>query len=227
MASVPLRFIPPIEDNYESLLIYEAPAKDGPFTLIETVPAGTYPNYIDHYTTTHATSATDWFAIEWVDVDGGKTDLSSPLQGGTESLTGVLVSRMLLRDPSLNENIAAQEAEAAICDYYGVFDPNTIDPETVSPKILSGLTALALAWSYVITTSVSSSAQKWVAGLISLDLGSSATKSTANIDALMKQANSLLQRNYSRIMRLKEIEVAGGYTQIVAVDLSRTIVEIA
>jgi hypothetical protein len=227
MASVPLRFIPPADPGFVTLEIYEAPTKEGSFSLIESVAAGSYPNYIDHYTTDDAVSGTDWFAIRWVDDKGAVTEMSAPLQGGTETLVGIIVQRMLLRDSLLNENIAAQEAEAAISDYFGVTDPSTIDPSTVSPKILEGLTLLALSWSYTLNMSASSSVQKFTAGLVSLDSGSSsAVRSQSSIDALLKLANRLLGTNFSTILQMKELKVSSGYTQLVAVDLSRTMIEI-
>lgn len=226
MASVPLKFIPPDEPGWTTLHILESPTQLGTYTEIESVPSGT-PNYIDSYTTDQATAVDNWFAIFWTDAKGAKTETSAGVQGGTETLVGVLVQRMLLRDPTINENIAAQEAEAAISSYFVVDDPSTIDASTVNPKILQGLTLLAMAWGYTVTQATSGTVQKFTAGLVSLDTGSTATKTTANIDQLLKLANNLLGRNFSMIMRLKEITVAGVTTSLIStVDLSRTMIEI-
>jgi hypothetical protein len=217
-------------EDVTKLLIYEGPSKNGPFNIIETVtPVGSYPDYINNYTTDDALSATDWFAIRWEDSKGARTELSAPLQGGTQSLPGEIVSRMLLRDPMIDENVALQEAEAVISEYYGVLDPYSIDVNTVAPNILNGLTLLAMAYTYITATSTSSSttAQKFTAGLVSIDAGTSAKSNVqTSIDLLFKQANRLLGRNYSRIMQMKQLAVAGGYTRLMGVDLSRTEIDL-
>ena len=224
-AVVYLKFIPPAEPGWDQIHIFESPVKEGPYTEIYAAASGD-PNYIDTITITNATAADYWFAVQWSNAAGARTDLSAGVQGGTETLVGILVQRILLRDPSINENIAAQEAEAAISYFYGVDDPSVVDPATVNPKILQGLTLLALAWSYVFTTATSGNVQKFTAGLVSIDQGSSSTTKTANTDSLLKLANTLLGRNFSAIMALKEIKVAGNYTQLVTADLSRTMIEI-
>ena len=227
MAVVPLRFTPPAEPGWDTLHIFESPTQNGTYTEIDQTPSGT-PNYIDRFTTDQATQADYWFAIQWSDPEGATTELSAGVQGGTETLVGILVQRILLRDSTINENVAAQEAEAAISAYFGVDDPATIDPATVNPKILEGLTLLALAWGYTIISTTQSNVQKFTAGLVSLDQGSSSTtRTSASVDQLLKLANSLLGRNYSAIAALKEIPVAGRFTQLVStVDLSRTMIEI-
>lgn len=226
MASVPLKFIPPDEPGWTTLHIYEATTSLGPFTEIENVPSGD-PNYITRWTTDKATAVDNWFQINWSDSKDAFTETSQSVKGGTETLVGEIVQRILLRDSTINENIAAQEAAAAISDYFRVDDPYTIDPASVNPKILQGLTLLAMAWGYTVTQATSGSVQKFTAGLVSLDTGTSSTKSSANIDQLIKLANKLLGRNYSLIMRLKEISVAGGYRPLlVTADLSRTMIEI-
>lgn len=223
-----LDFIPPNNiPDLTKLHIYEAPVKDGPFTEIEVVTAiGTQGSYLSSYTTELAASLTDWFVIQWEDSHGSLTPFSAAVQGGTRSLPAEILSRMMLRDAGINEAIGLQEAEAAISDYYGVTDPYTIDPATVSPKILSGLTNLALARTYITRAITSSEKKKWVAGLVSLDTSSGTGLSADSVKALIALANADLGRNYSVILLLDEIEVAGGYQQIVAVDLSRSLIEV-
>lgn len=232
MAVVPLKFIPPVEDNIVALRIYEAATKDGPFNQIErTTAIGTAPNYIDEYETTLAASGTDWFTIAWEDDKGFTSPLSQPVQGGTDTLVGILVARIMLRDSTINEIIAAQEAEAAISEYFGVDDPFSISAASVSPRILSGLTSLALARSYITKaiTSTTTANAKWTAGIVSMDNSQSSSSSsnlTDTVKSLLEIANRDLGRNYSVILLMEEIQVAGGFRQIVAADLSRSIIEV-
>lgn len=230
MASVRLDFVRPSVPGLAQLKIYEATSKEGEFTSIESVTAiGTYPDYISYYTTESATSKTNWFAIEWVDTDGASSGLSAAIQGGTESLVGEITSRVLLRDPTIDEMVATQEAEAVVSSYFSVMNPYTVDPDEASPTVMSGLTLLALALSQLYITATSTGdVQKFTAGLIAMDKGSSSTtqRKIADIEALIKLANKMLGQNYSVIAQLEEIEVAGGYTQLVAVDLTRAIIEV-
>ena len=229
MASVPLRFTPPEIEDVVELKIWESPTQGGTYTEIDSVtPVGSYPDYISHYTTQNATSKFYWFAISWVDSKGAETDLSQPMQGGEETLVGKIVTRVMQRDPTVSVNIATQEAEAAISKYFNVVDPFSIDPATVSPSILSGLTNLTLVRSYltrIITSSGSSS--KWTAGIVSMDDSSQTKGQVANIEALMKLANADLGLQYSVVLLMEEITVAGHYKRLVGADLSRTIIELA
>src|SRR3954468_12144865 len=165
MASVALRFIPPNARDLLRLHVWESPTQGGVFTKIDTTTEiGVYPTWIDSYTTALATSKSDWFSIQWEDAKGALSELTAPMKGDTSSLVGILVDRMLLRDPTLNEIIAAEEAEAVISGYFNVLDPYSIDAATVSPKILSGLTNLALARAYLTSLITSSqSADKFTA----------------------------------------------------------------
>lgn len=226
MATVTLDFIPPSDPDIVALRIYESIAQDGPYGQIERVTAvGVTPDYITRYVTTVAVNGADWFAIAWENSAGQISELSAGVKGGTSTLVGIIVQRMLLRDPSLDEAIAAQEAEAAISDYYGVVDTTTIDSTTVSPKILSGLTNLALARSYITKQITSSQANKWSAGIVSMDQSSSTTKSAETVKALIELANHDLGRGYSVVLLMKEISIAGGYGRLVGVDLTRTTVD--
>src|SRR4051794_40999802 len=103
MASVSLRFVAPDVEDLVSLHILESTSATGPFTEIQTVTSiGTYPAYIDHFTTTLATSALHWFAVQWENAGGVRTEVSAAIQGGTESLVWRIVSRARQRDPGIS-----------------------------------------------------------------------------------------------------------------------------
>lgn len=231
MATVPLKFLAPQDDNIAALRIYEAPSKDGSFVMIERVTAvGTYPNYIDEYETTLATNANDWFAIAWEDAGGALGDMSIPVQGGTNTLVQLLVDRVKLRDASLDERVVAQEAEAAISKFFNVMNPFDIDPATVSPKVMSGLTMLTLARAMLTRLfTTATTANKWQAGIVSMD--QSAVKTTtqaATIEKLIELANEELGTNFSVIFQIEELAVAGasGLKTLVVDDVSRTMIEV-
>jgi hypothetical protein len=241
MASVTLEFIPPDEPDLALLHVYESTAADSTFAEIDSAAAGTYPNYITRYTTTLASSADDWFAIAWENTAGTIGGMSQPLQGGSTTVVSEIVNRVLLRDPSLNPIIVGQEAEVAVCEYYGVNDPYSISMDQVTPQVLSGLTYYTMARCYIVTattqiTTTATSAGKWTAGIVSMDAGgsSSSTKTSGiwdAIDRLLKAANLELGWNQDRILLMKQIS-AGGYavgcgnTYLKGVDLTRSTVEI-
>src|SRR5262245_46554390 len=130
MASVRLDFTPPMLPDVTELHIEEAPTQDGTFAEIEVVTAvGTYPNYISNYTTTFATDNNYWFRIRWETSQGVSTPYSLALQGGTKTLVQEIVDRTLLRNPTLNEIIVTQEAQAVISESFPGQDPNTIPVE--------------------------------------------------------------------------------------------------
>jgi hypothetical protein len=169
MAALPLTFIPPEEPGISQLHIYESPTgADGTFTEIDTISAGSYPIYIDHYTTQNAISIDDWFAIAWSTVDGVVSPLSEPIKGGTTTLIGDIVQRVILRSPDLDENVVLQEAEATVCYLYRVDDPYSVDETTVTPlwkNSLAELTEIATLWA--TTVNRGATAQDYSAGLIS------------------------------------------------------------
>jgi hypothetical protein len=230
MASVALDFRPPQETNIVALLIEEAPDSSGPWDQIERVtPVGTYPDYISNYTTSAASSDTDWFRIRWEDDKGAMSPFSSAWKAGTTTVVGELVSRALLRDPQLNENVVAQEAEAVLEAGYRV-DPYTLQLSNFSYRELSGLTLLVMAYTYVSTfiQEARSSTDDYVAGLISQKSGSKAGLDMKLIDQLIAQANKALGLNFSTVLLMKEIEVAGLDNGIgrISVDQSRLVYEI-
>lgn len=224
MASVPLRFVPPNDTaDLTTLHIFEAPASTGPWVEIDTVTAiGTQGSYIDHYTTDLASSETDWFMIQWEDSKGGKSEPSAAIQGGTTTLVSEIVSRVSLRDANVSEEVAAQEAEAAI---ESIFGTTAIDPATVTRQELSGLTLLTLARCYLMVVYAFQHAQKFSSGLISVDTGVKSARTLDDIQKLINAANTLLGRNYSAILLMEEVTVADGVKQLVDVDVSRLIVE--
>jgi hypothetical protein len=229
MAAVHLEFVPPMDEGLETVHVEEAPASTGTFAEVQTFPIGTYPNYIREVDVTSASNVLDWFRIRFEDDNGNFTEYSSPIQGGTTTLVAQIMDRVILRDPAVNPTIAGQEAEATVSEYFGVEDPYSVDPSEGTPAILSGLTLLALARAYVLRLiSTTISGQKWTAGLVSMDAGSStSTTSWAAIDRMIDLANKELGRGYSRIGIMSEITVGGGYRQLKSFDVSRAIIELA
>lgn len=230
MASVHLDFVPPDRPNIVSLKIWEATTATGAFNVIETVTAiGVFPTYITRYTTDDALSGSDWFRISWVDDKGAETPLSEAVQGGSQTLVGEIINRVMLRDPSLDENVVMQEAQASIEMYFHQ-DPADVPLSGVSYQVLSGLTLLTMARCYIFTfkSETISSADDYTAGLVSQKGGSSASKTsgTALIDDLLDWANGFLGTNYALVLQMDEIEIAGGQAQEVTVDQTRLIVEI-
>ena len=233
MASVALNFRPPMEPGIDKLHIYEAPASGGPWTLIETVdmsPAYPYPDYLTRYTTNLASSINSWFAIEWEDAKGAKSGMSAPIMGGTENLVSVLVERALLRDPTIDENVAAQEAEAIVEMFYPGRVVREVQPNEATFNQLSGMTLLLMARVYTMSLlSVSSSStEDFTAGLVSMKSGSAtAVKKDLNaIRDLIAAANAILGISYSVKLLMEEIEVGGGYRQLQGVDLTRLLLEV-
>jgi len=219
-----LDFIPPAQPDLLTLKIYEAAVKAGPYTLIETVtPVGTEGNYITEYTTTNATSLTNWFAIEWTDSKGASFGMSQGVQGGVESLVSEIVDRVMLRDPTVNENVVAQEAEAVVEQYFGTTDPLSILVADASAAIISGLTLLVLVRSKLFTISQGSSSS-YTAGLVSQSGASAAT--LPDLKALINEANILLGTSFSVILQMRDNEIAGGSVIAGIPDQSRLLVEL-
>lgn len=212
---VPLSWIPPDIPDLAKLYILEGPSATGPFVSIETITSiGTYPGYIDHYTTALATSATDWFAIQWEDGVGAKTDISAPIQGGETTLVAEIVKRVRERDSGLSLQVIQQEAEGAIESYFGgdPYDPDLVDTATYGQK--NGLTYMVLARALMSTVVASIAASLNVdqatIGLISFKSGtstSSGTKTTSfdSIQKLLDMANALLGLTGSRVLQIADI----------------------
>lgn len=231
MATVRLNFIPPDDPNIAALHIYECPTADGTFTEIDRVTEiGSYPTYIDTFSTANATNASNWFEIAWEDINGQIGDPTLPVKGGTTTLVGEIVDRVLLRDSSLDDNVVAQEAEAVVQEVTGAVEPDTLVKSDVTAMQLSGMVLLTMARAAIfdMLRTQSTSGVDYTVGLVSVKQSSAVTsqRSLKLIQDIITQANKELGRNYSVVMLMEEIEVAGfTSSEIVAVDLSRTIVE--
>jgi hypothetical protein len=230
MAIVPLDFQPPEEPNIVSLHIYESAAQEGPFIQIEEVTdIGTYPSYITRYTTSLATNATNWFGIAWEDDVGAIGPMSNPVQGGTETLVNIIVNRVMLRDPSANEIIATQEAEAVISAALDVEDPYSVDPTTLTPVQIRGLTNLTLARSYMTQIVNTSSTVEYTAGLVS-EKRSDAKNVNDAIAALLASAIKDLEGLPGAIIQISTIaqmtgcELSSG--AVASQDFSRLLISI-
>lgn len=224
MASVRLNFVKPDDEGLAKLLIYEATSKDGVYTLIETVTdIGEFPNYISYYTTDLATNANDWFVIEWEDDKGSRSPRSNPIQGNTTTAVGEVVKRVILRDPSIDEGLATQEAEITLCDYFMTDAPYDIDPLTVTYKEWGGLTFLTLARAYISEVLTGSSVSGYTAGIVAQQQGNS-QKSLDDIKRMIEEGNKLLNRNFSIVAQLEGVTF--GSLTGAEVDQSRLLVEI-
>lgn len=208
MASVFLQFAPPEREGFVKLHIYEAPDAVSALVEIEEVTAiGTYPDYIDSYSTDLAASATDWFAIRWEDNKGTLTAMSSRMQGGTTTLVGEVVNRVRQRDLGISENIARQEAEAAVEQYFGV-DPYSVEisdiPAGQQYRTINGLTYLTMARSYLVKASTTKNVQSATLGLVSFRSESGSTQEV-DIQALINLANIELGLNTSIVLQMEDI----------------------
>ena len=231
MASLILDFVPPEIPGYDELQVWESTAKeDAPGTQIQTFPiSGTYPTRM---TVTTATSVTNWFSIRWAGPGPVFSEFSMPIQGGTSTLVGMIVNRVMLRQPNANENVVLQISEAVISEYFKRQDIYSIDPDTVSYGIIEGLTLYVMAQSLISQISSSSSSTTgsgWTAGLVSMKdstgTETSLKVSWETVDRLLKQAEKWLGTSYSRIAQMN-IEIAGGISQIVSADISRLLIEV-
>lgn len=218
--SVHLDFIPPNDvPNVTKLLIWEATSKDGPWDLIETVTeVGPSGNYLSEYTTDKALHSNDWFSIEWQDSKGASLGQSQGVQGGAESLVSEIVDRVLLRDPSVNEQVAGQEAEAVVEQYFGTTDSLSIMASDATANELSGLTLLTLVRSKLVSITSTTSAG-YTAGLVSQQGGSTTSSSIDDLKKLIQAANSLLGTSYSVILQMADNEIAGGEVILGAPDV--------
>lgn len=222
MATVRLDFIPPTDPDLISFKIYESATKEGVFNEIEEVTViGEYPNYLSTYTTTAATSIDNWFAIDWFDDKGGHLGMSDPIQGNADLLLAEIVSRVITRDPSINENIVYDEAQAVL----EVFLPQGTDVEDASVEMASynersGLTLLTMARCYIF--SITEGEQEYTVGLVSQKVKN--TRSMDFVADLLRRAESQLGISHSAILQMAEIPVA--METYATVDLSRLLIEL-
>lgn len=208
MATVILDFVPPHTPGWTKLRIYEASEKEGPFNQIEEVTAvGSFPNYITRYETTLASSKNNWFQIEWESAAGSTTDRSEPVKGGDLSLVAIIMDRVMLRDPSLDEEIVKQSVEFAIEAALGQ-DPYAASAAQ-SYRILEGLTLLALARASISSLATTSTDESYTAGLVSQRSGSGKVTSADLIKQLLAEANNLLGVATSIVMLLEDFDPTG------------------
>jgi hypothetical protein len=174
MVAVPLAFLPPSDPDIVTLLIFEGTSLTGSFTQIDsTSNIGAYPNYINRYVTQNAISPDDFFAIQWVDSEGATSEMSAPIQGGTVTLVGDIVQRVLARDSSLNELVVVSEAEDVISFCYNVTDPYSIDYTTVNRLWLNSLAILTLCGVLYVQAVINSAiGSSYSAGIINQSVGS-------------------------------------------------------
>lgn len=225
MASAHLDFIPPDVPDLTKLRIYESTTEDGTFALIEEITGvGAYPTYISEYTTNLATNVDNWFAIDWVDSKGFNVGISQAIKGRTSLLVGEIVRRIQLRDTTISEKIAQQEAEAVIERYFGV-DPYTLETTEAKYWQKSGLTALAMARIYTVGLVQSGTVSSWTAGLISVK-NEAGRETRTNITELLKEAQRVLGLTTGKIAQMAALEIAGGGSDIVSIDQSRLLIEI-
>lgn len=205
---ITLRFIPPNDPDVGALCVYEAPASIGPWVQIErTTLIGTYPDWIDYYVCKLATDKTDWFAIAWEDTSGAVGVMSTAIRGGTQTLVGHVMNRVLQRDRKLDDNEVRQEAEGAI-EFYFHEDPYTQDldnlPSGQKYQILNGLTYLTMARVYLLEETRASEVQSATMGLVSFR-SNAGTAKTKDIDKLIDMANRTLGINTSVVLQLEDI----------------------
>lgn len=221
MATIAIDFTPPDIPGVAALRIYEAPTKEGSYVQIErTTAVGVFPTYISRYTSVLATSSTDWFRIAWEDEAGDVSLMSAPVQGGTSSLVAILVNRVMLRDPTLSEQVVAQVAEAVVSKVMQTTDPYDVTL-TATYEQLEGMTLMILARGNMHMIMSSQSSDSYTAGLISIKQSSSKSTSTDLIQWLIDEANKLLGLNYSAVFLMEDIPIAGGATSAWDVDQSR------
>lgn len=218
MPSVHLRFSAPAREDLTKLHIFEAASPAGPFiTPIETVNLVTegivFPDYISEYTTDQAANTTDWFAIQWEDEGGAKTEISNAMQGGTTTLVGEIIDLVNERDHTLDEQTVRQESEFAIESFFGK-DPYTVDSETTTYRIRIGLARVVQARAMLnrlAATSSSGSGSGWTAGLVSMKSSTdSQGASESLIRWLLQEAGNLLGWNYARVAQMATMTIAGG-----------------
>lgn len=225
--AVELQFLPPETEDIVTLHVEESSSQTGPFSEVQTFPAGPYPNYIHEAVVTNAANPTDWFRIRWEDGTGNFTPYSAPIQGGTTTIVAQVMDRVILRDPGVDALIAGQESEASVCWFYGADNPYDVDPTKANPRTLSGLTILTLARVYISRLITQSVSGKWQAGLVSMDSSASNNNAWKNIQNMIDLANRELGMNVSAVLLLNEITVGGGYKQLKSFDVSRALIELA
>jgi len=222
--AVRLDFVPPADPDLVELRIYEADEKAGTYSLIENVTAiGEYPSYISTYTTAQATAKDQWFAIDWYDSKGGNYGMSEGIQGGFQTLLGEIVQRVMIRDPSINENIVYDEAEAVLEGFLPVnTDIQNVPVEEATARQKSGLTLLTQARCYLFD--LSEGKTKYTVGLVSQETGDS--RSLQSVKEMLRMAESMMGLSYSTILQMATLEIGNGNGQVIGVDRTRLLIEL-
>lgn len=226
MASVHLDFTPPDQEDLDQLVIYESVSPDGPWASIEIIDdIGEYPDYISEYTTAEANATSNYFAIDWIDTNGANVGLSNAIQGGTETLIGEIIHRVLRRDPELDEVVVSQEAKVVMDEVFRDVPDPTI--ENTSSKVLSAVTLLTMARVYEMSLIEDSGNGGWVSGLVSIRNDPAALDNKLKaIDRMVQQALRELGWGGSRVAQILMPPIINGLSEIVSADISRLQIEV-
>lgn len=220
MASVHLTFTPPDRAGFVILRIFESPDLVAGMTEIEEVTAiGVFPDYITSYSTSLATSGDNYFAIQWEDNKGATTPISARIKGGTTTLVGRVVERVMLSDPEIPEIIATQVAEMVVSVVKGTENPydSTL---TATYRQLEGMTLYALARAKMRLL-MAGQGDSYTAGLVSQKSGGTADVMKL-IEYLLGQVNTILGLHVSIVMLLEDVDPTGlGSVSTIQSDQSR------
>jgi hypothetical protein len=224
MAAVRLDFVPPADPDLVELRIYEAAAKEGPYTLIESVTAiGEFPGYISTYTTALASSEDDWFAVDWYDAKGGNYGISEGIKGGVQTLLGEIVQRVMIRDPTINENVIYDEAEAVLEGFLPAgTDVQDAQIETTNARERSGLTLLTQARCYLYD--LSEGGQKYTVGLVSQEIKDA--RSLQSVKEMLRMAENMMGLSYTTILQMATLEIGESNGQLMGIDRTRLLIEL-
>jgi hypothetical protein len=225
MASVALEFALPPQPDLVKVYILESSTPTGPFNVIDIITEiGSYPDYIDNYTTNQALYETDWFAIMWEDAKGAQGDLSQAMQGNTQTVVGQVADRVQQRGVTATNEVVIQESEAVCERWFGV-DPYTV-PMPVSYGVLSGLTYLVMA-RLIVQSIVSGSSESYTAGLVSQKTGTGKTDQMEFVDDLLKLAAQMLGVPEIVVLQMADFDPTGlGTISTVSFDQTRQAITI-
>jgi hypothetical protein len=220
-----LRFLPPEGPDIGALVVFEAPGVDGPFTQIDrTTAVGTFPYWITYYITRNATTDTDWFSIAWEDTSGAVGEMSDAVPGHTETLVSKLLSRVILRDPTLDENVVVQVVEYVVADVMKTNDPYDVSLTTTYAQ-MEGMTLLALA--RIKYQTVLDGGESYTAGLVSEKQTSfDPVKIMKSVEMLIREANRVLGRRFSVVAQMVVPEINRGLSRVVMADISRLQIDV-
>lgn len=227
MFTIPIKFVQPQEPDLVKLHIYEGSDPGGLFYEIDSSSdIGEFPEYIDEFTTTQARDPMDWFAIQWEDNKGAKTELSAPLQGGSKTLIGEIVERVLLRSSELNQALVTEEAESLL-EWWKSADPYTLNLDDYTYTQITALADLTMVNTfYALLAERAGSTTDYRAGMISESYSGYPVQSDSSLRNLELRALKRLGIGGSRIASIEkwdhnhEFEICGVKTTF---DSSRTL----